>query len=69
MMAKLNADRDVAPELRLINGRLKDSQLILHDCMNDWELWEADGQVLIKGTLREVYSFIRGIKYATEGNR
>lgn len=68
-MAKLNADRDVRPELAVVNGRMTNEKWQLHEGTKGWAIISNSGKTLIEGTLREVFSFIIGAKYITEGNR
>lgn len=65
-MAKLNAERDVKPELAVINGRMTNEKLQLRELGNGWALVDHHGEVVINGTLREMFNFILGAKYITE---
>lgn len=73
-MAKLNADRDVRPELAVVNGRMTNEKWELREILKNgssgWSLVQAGtGTTIIAGTLREVFSFIIGAKYISEGKR
>ena len=64
-MAKLSFERDLKPLLKEVNGIYEEEFKMRDIDSGTWRIM-ADGELIIEGTLRECYCFLKGILFATD---